>query len=256
MTGTTQVINDGLDLEYTQYAFGFIHSPSIYSIRFRANVRLLAANESPTATEIKSLKDARQKLRRQLDDWRPAQLSLFPSLSSEIKTTSGLMPENEILLLPSSFSEESRKELGLAEAAKIEYDLREGRAHDALEELRTAIKVFNVNLDFKKTQVFGYGPNTRAQKLLQELQSDKVSSAATYRMAREGLLALGLREDDEILRELKEDQLWGKDTSRLAGLGDSRKEDPWFWHVGRPSGLNAEEQKEWSLECAYYISWH
>jgi len=31
-------------------------------------------------------------------------------------------------------------------------------------------------------------------------------------------------------------------------MGDSKKRDPWFWHVVMPQGLSKEQQKEWSLD--------
>ena len=63
------------------------------------------------------------------------------------------------------------------------------------------------------------------------------------------LIRLGLSESDASLQELHNDQLYGRDASRPARLGDSKKEDPWFWMVGRWSGLTLKEQTDWSLEC-------
>ena len=117
-----------------------------------------------------------------------------------------------------------------------------------MDEVRKAIKIFNHNLDFKKTYVHGQGPNTRAQDFLRTLTNDKINGAEKYRTERKALLALGLSEDDQVLKDLRDDQLWAKDTSKAAHLGDSRKEDPWFWHVGRPSGLTDGEKKEWDIE--------
>ena len=51
------------------------------------------------------------------------------------------------------------------------------------------------------------------------------------------LIHLGLAESDASFQELHKDQLHGKDVSRPARLGDSKKEDPWFWIVERPSAL-------------------
>ncbi len=139
---------------------------------------------------------------------------------------------------------------GLDHLGQIEYNLREGRAHDALDEVRTAIKIFNHNLDFKKTYVHGQGPNTRAQDFLRTLVNDKISGAEKYRTERKALLALGLPKDNPVLQDLRDNQLWAKDASKPARLGDSRREDPWFWHVGRPSGLTEKEKNEWDIERA------
>jgi hypothetical protein len=173
---------------------------------------------------------------------------MFPHLRELIGPIDPGKPELEPLLLPSSFSQPFRTKYLLDHLAKVEYRLREGRAHDALDDVRTSVKIFNHNLDFKKINVYGQGPNTRAQNFLQTLSKDKVSGADKYRTQHKALIELGLPIDDQVLQELRDDQLWGKDFSRPARLGDSRKEDPWFWHVGRPSGLTEKEQKDWSVE--------
>lgn len=141
-----------------------------------------------------------------------------------------------------------RAALGLNSLATIEFMLWEGQAHDALESLRIAIKTFNYNFQFKTDHVFGQGPNTRAQAFLQELSAGKVSAADKYRTARAALIALGLPQDDPTLQPLSNDQLWAKDSSKPSRLGDTKKEDPWFWTVGRPAGLSPKEEQEWSLE--------
>jgi hypothetical protein len=147
-----------------------------------------------------------------------------------------MSPEKEQLLLPSYFDQHLRERLGLTSLAATEYKLREGQA-------------YNANLDFKKANVFGQRANTRAQHFLSQLAADKVSGAEKYRVARRALIRLGLSESDASLRELHNDQLYGKDASRPARLGDSRKKDSWFWTVGRPSALTSKEQSDWSLEC-------
>ena len=134
------------------------------------------------------------------------------------------------------------------ELAKIEYTLHEGQAHDALETVRKAIKVFNHNVDIKRSFVFGQYANTRAQGFLKELAADKVSGADKYRRTRVALLKLGMVENDPVLQELHDDQLWGKDTSHISQLGDSKVQDPWFWSVGCPAGLSQAEDLAWSVE--------
>ena len=70
--------------------------------------------------------------------------------------------------------------LGLDDLGAIEYDLREGQAYDALHEVREAIKTFNYNLAFKKTNIHGQRANTHAQSFLRSLTGDKVSAADKY----------------------------------------------------------------------------
>jgi len=65
-----------------------------------------------------------------------------------------------------------------------------------------SIKIFNHNLDFKKTNVHGQRPNTRAQAFLHTLTKDKISGAEKYRSERKALLTLGLPETDQTSRTI------------------------------------------------------
>ena len=214
-------------------------------------VSVTANKKSP---ESLALASARSKLQTDLIKLRAMQFSLFPALQSVITSVDPTFPEKESLYLPSSFSESFRMAYGLNELGKIEYQLREGRAHDALQSIRTSIKTFNHNLDLKKTAVFGQHANTRAQGFLKQLAADKVSGAEKYRRMRAALIALGLPQNDTVLQQLDDDQLWGKDTSHMSQLGDSKRQDPWFWSVGRPSNLSPAEDLEWSIErrCQHF----
>jgi hypothetical protein len=209
----------------------------------------MLSNTTPTPTQSEMILKARQKLWQELVTWRQSQFYFCPLLKPSIAAVDPTSPEHEKLLLPSSFNQVLREQLGLASLAVLEYQLREGQAYDALDDLCEKIKIFNVNLNFKKKNVFGQGANTRAQAFLKQLAADKVNAADKYRIAYRALISLGLSASDLSLQELHDDQLFGKDASQLAKLGDSKREDPWFWTAVRPSNLPAKEQAEWSLEC-------
>lgn len=209
----------------------------------------MLSNKEPTPTQLDAILKARQKLRREIVTWRQSQFELCPLLRLSIDVVDPTSPEQEKLLLPSSFNQVLRERFDLTSLAITEYQLRKGQAYDALDDLREKIKIFNANLDFKKKNIFGQGPNTRAQAFLKQLTADKVNAADKYRMAYRALLYLGLSKAETDLQELHDDQLFGKDASRPAKLGDSKKDDPWFWTVGRPHDLPAKEQAEWSLQC-------
>jgi hypothetical protein len=203
-----------------------------------------------TKTETEAITAARAKLRRDIVKWRSTQFDIFPKLRDHIPSVDFAKPEEDALLLPSSLSVDRRNQLGLTEVAPIEYKLREGQAHGALQKLRQSIKEFNANLAFKKINIHGQGPCTRAQAFLQSLCADKVNAADQYRRARAALLSLGLPKDDKVLQELRNDQLWMKNVSAPRTLGATNEGgDPWFWSAGRPAGLTKEEDDEWSQEC-------
>ncbi|KAG6847801.1 hypothetical protein H0H93_005915 [Arthromyces matolae] len=187
-----------------------------------------------------------QKLATDIEDWRRKQLLRFPSLENRLPALKKeIKVEDFDLLLPSSISPDDWDDLGLSEMATIEYKLREGQAHDALADLRIAVKTYNANVNFKKENVFGQGPNTRAQKLLNTLQSEKIIAMKRYNLAYTKLLALGLSSSDAKLQPLNETMLWVKNVTQRHQLGSSKIVDPWYWHTGRPAG---QTEDTWSLE--------
>ena len=223
----------------------------------RLKILVMLSIKKPTPVQSAMISKARQKLQRELVTWRQSQFNLCPLLKPCIDAVDPTSPEQEKLMLPSSFDQVLRGHLGLTSLAVVERQLREGQAYDALDDLCEKIKIFNTNLDFKKKNVFGQGANTRAQNFLKQLAADKVNAADKYRTAYRALISLGLSASDPSLQELRDDQLFGKDASRPAKLGDSKREDPWFWTVARPSNLPAKEQAEWSLErkACSYLKW-
>ena len=168
----------------------------------------LLSIKKPTTTQSEMILKARQRLQQELITWRQSQFDFCSLLKPFITAVDPTSPEQEKLLLPSSFNRVLRERLGLTSFAVIEHQLREGQAYDALHNLREKIKIFNANLDFKKKNVFGQGANTRAQEFLKQLAADKVNAADKYRVAYRALVSLGLATSNQGLQELRDDQLF------------------------------------------------
>jgi len=83
------------------------------------------------------------------------------------------------------------------------------------------------------------------------LEKERKDAATHYQRTYAALLALGFSANNKSLQPLLDNQLFMKDVSKPAQMGDSRRQDPWFWTVGRPSGLTAKEEAEWSVECEH-----
>ena len=194
------------------------------------------------------------KLRRDMLQWRVYLFDHYPRLHDHIPAADSTKPEDDSLQLPSVFTPSQRINFGLTNLTTIEYDLREGQAHDALHAVCEAIKTFNYNLAFKKTNIHGQRANTRAQTFLQSLSKDRVSAADKYRCARAALLKLGLPETDTVLQLLRDDQLWMKNVNEPRKLGETALNDPWIWTVGRPKGLSKQQEADWSEDSTYITS--
>lgn len=190
----------------------------------------------------------RTKLSRDLKAWQKIQLQRYPKLRKHIPLVDITAPQDETFQLPSDFTSELRRSLDLDKLAKIEYELREGQAHDALSALRQSIQEYNHNLLDKRNNIYGTRENMRSQSFFKTLNADKLLAAEQYRGARAALLSLGLPEDDDMWKKLDSDQLWGRSVSTKRKLNESSKEDPWFWSVVKPRNLSDDQEKEWSRD--------
>lgn len=214
----------------------------------------LVLSEERTRSDAEAISKGRSKLSRDLGAWRKTQLQRFPKLRDHIPKVDFTVPEEEQLMLPSSFTSEMRKSLGLTRLADVEYRLREGQAYDALQSLRQTIQEYNHNLLNKAHNVHGVKHNTRAETFLRGLTADKHTAAGKYRLARDSMVSLGLSDDDTYWRPLRDTELWGKSVSKKRKLGDGKTRDPWFWSVVQPKGLTDEKQKEWSTDSTSILS--
>ena len=203
--------------------------------------------------DLQKILTTRQHLREELDTWRAQQFLVFPKLCDEyhskvLSSCYQINPEEEPLLLPSDFSEPHRVYLDLSLGERAEKELRQGRAHDQLEDVRKAVQTYNHHVAMKAKEVRSQRHITRAQRIINDLRDNIRRPAHLYNKTRQGLISLGLPEDDSILRELKDNELWAKNSALPARLGDSRTSDPWYWHVGCPASSSAEQSVDFRCE--------
>ncbi|TFK59425.1 hypothetical protein BDN72DRAFT_780779 [Pluteus cervinus] len=231
--GDAEFVSKGLKIEAEQH-----------------RIQSLTSSKEPLLSDILS---SRVSLQRLLKPWLLSQDKRTPDLRKHDPPLDLTQPETIPLYLPSFWNTKEHPS-GFNTLVLIEFALREGQCHDALNKLRLAIKTFNANLKFKKDNVHGQHPNTRAQLFLATLNQDKVSALEKYNRSRDALLRLGLPPNDKTLQPLDKTQLWGRDMGLPAELGDTHKDEPWFWAVGRPNGLTKEEADDWNMQGNLYIS--
>ncbi|KAF6750008.1 hypothetical protein DFP72DRAFT_851984 [Ephemerocybe angulata] len=210
----------------------------------------LVADLSRETEHLNQISVERHKLHHAIVKWMKMYSASYPD-SENSKPMSEDEPEKILLPLPSNLSQPSRASRNFECLAQTELKLRQGQAHDGLSDLRMAIKTYNFNVKWKRDNVVGQGPNTRAEMFLRMLIADKTRAGQKYRRARKALLRLGFDPKDPTLRPLDEkdaevDQ--SKNTSVPSKLGDSKKNEPWYWNVSRPGGLTESEKKQWSIE--------
>ncbi|KAJ7840097.1 hypothetical protein B0H14DRAFT_2587662 [Mycena olivaceomarginata] len=175
--------------------------------------RIKRMRASP-ATPADVLAAARQQLESDIKALRKWQLDRVPELHRYMSEMDGGEPEKMRLLLPSDFSPADRARLELSGLATAEYGLHEGQAHDALADLRTAIRTKNLQSEFEED---GH------------------------------LRALGLPKGDATLQPLSRNEQWGKGGVALKVIR-SKDREPWFWAAQRPAGLDAKAEADWEEE--------
>ena len=193
---------------------------------------------------------ARMSFYNEFTKWQAILLSRYPALQDHICCIDPDTPEDVAIPLPSLFNEYTRLSLGIGELACAEFILRQGQAHDALSKLRMAIREYTLNVNFKRCNVRTQRAITRAERAILALEQEKRRAADLYRRTHLALRRLGLAPDDRSLQPLLDSQLYMKDTTKPAQLGDNRKEDLWFWHIERLCSSGIEDQ-EWAIESKF-----
>ncbi|KAJ3574058.1 hypothetical protein NP233_g2032 [Leucocoprinus birnbaumii] len=195
---------------------GYLHRGLELEDRLHA---LLNGSDSEVEDDYETLHD-------DLCTWRSQQIALYPQLSP-------LPPIDEenlaatSLRLPSSLSPQIRADLNLVNASHTEMKLREGYAFNHLESLKLRIQEWNGERHSsenkkKKGKKHQIQVNARMNNL-------KIKQCA-------------------IMDSYNPDQLWGKDTNHHFRLGDSSRQDPWFWYAGKITDDTTESPETWKEE--------
>lgn len=129
--------------------------------------------------------------------------------------------------------------------AGIEYRLREGEAHDALDNLRIALRFLAV-MDHKRKAGTTFGMRTRSRKEETEAKATKALWVAEYRSIREILSTLGMNEDDSVLKLLTDEDCWRPDISAPNNFRAGKKVPGWIWTINRRKGVDDDD--EWLRE--------
>jgi hypothetical protein len=160
-------------------------------------------------------------------------------------------PEHAELALPSSYLKSSLETTSLLKLAELEAQLRRAVCNDTLQSLRNLLGAKAMALRWKKQNVVGERPTTRAEAAL-KVHNDKVERARwRYNNSRDALIRLGGPPSDiETYRVLKREDLKHlKDYLEFdsPALGQGYRSIPWIW---RTAAIANEE--EWQLGGEQY----
>jgi hypothetical protein len=196
----------------------------------------------------------RTKYQKKLLEWVDGLLKVFPDVEEHSQfepwrtTLSSVKIEDCTLPLPSFFSESERSDLGFDAISAFERRLRQGCAYELLQQIRMSVLSYNVSLGVKINHVHGQRDNTRFARALHNIHSDTRKYACQYRGMYDALLQLGLSPTDTTFQQLKDSELWAKNTTEREGLGTKTIQDPWYWRVGTPENMTGMERNAYIEE--------
>ncbi|KAJ7906944.1 hypothetical protein B0H13DRAFT_2233541 [Mycena leptocephala] len=145
------------------------------------------------------------KLRRKIASWIQTQTEFQPGVAilqeaadqaqarvAKMQPTSGVPVEAIELWLPSKQARTPGVAFKLSHG-RHEFDMREARAHEVLEELRRLLLVRTHHYKFKDVHVHGVGAQTRARTAIEVLDERIRRVAKEYQAARQALASLAPR---------------------------------------------------------------
>ena len=185
-----------------------------------------------------------------LRSWRSAQSELFPLLQP-LPPINEDCPEKTSLALPSSYTHVEHEKYLLQTSVQVESELRLGHAYDILAHLRDTTHELNYVTTDKRFNGSSQRVGTRIQTEVGEIKARQKVLMDQYTDSFTKLGQLGALGPGTELRPLDGEHLWGKNVFEPHTIGDSTRQNPWFWFVGKPNSITPDN---WLVERKYRTS--
>ena len=203
-----------------------------------------------SATDVQKLQLQHRSntLLRRIEAWQNCQILFMPSVSALrdewIELSSGPHPPEDVpLFLPSQLNGRAACPRTLE---MIELRLREGQAHDALNELRQGLRSRAYMLKFKDRFLRGQGANTRACNCVKALDAKINSAADKYRVGYRSFTilseSLGHVGWKEKLRPLADADIRALTDTFDLRPGEGRRKVSWIWRTYGSSEQVTEDE--------------
>ena len=152
-------------------------------------------------------------------------------------------PQDILLHLPSSYK--FRTPLQRPELRLYELRLREGRAHDALHEMRQHLRVRTHLYQQKDKYARGVRHNTRANSAINKSQAKVNRAAEKYRASRDAMMSLSdplvLPDWNDTLPVLKAEDVRGL-SEALMGESEGKRRPSWIWTMNMGVAVEGADQ--------------
>jgi hypothetical protein len=220
----------------------------INSTRQRLKVDIANMSLHPTDNQKTAIQTRITSLQRRIDAWARIQELYIPVVSqlrlrlsdASMSNTAMLRPDTFKLWLPSELEPTATCDERLA---THEWELRHAQALDALNEVRSHLRLRSHMYIYKDRNVRGQAASTRAQALIDGVELRKQASVEKYRRARKALLALSHRLDKSGW-EICLPQLSDSD---VRPMGDMERQGTgtisWIWLDSRADNSSSENER-------------
>lgn len=228
---------------------------------------LLCAKKTQKGTGVSSkdladLQEKRNSLARRIKAWRLNQLIHMPGVSNLTLPSASLHDDDDIpvenaedvpLYLPSSAPDDLRTRPQWAPLIRTEIRLRLAQAEDSLAELRRQLRTSHALPTYKKQQVVGQGPNTRARAIFSRFSAKTDRCSDRYCRAYEALQILDPNGSwTQRLQKLNKEDVRGPGREEDEP-SEGRRVTSWIWRVGL--GSSNVELTEEELHETVRVEW-
>ena len=189
-------------------------------------------------------------LQQQIRKWRHDQWDILPQICDCVAAVAPCEVEDECLFLPSDFAVGDHHCYNLEQLIVKEMKLWEGQAHDALRNLRAAIKYGRTLNQHRKDHIRKQGPITHAKEIIFDTHLKQTAQADKYQAAHAAMIRLG--HIDDTFPELNDSDRYTKDTMVPHALGDGSKTEGWIWSIGPLGKMCDTEYEDWTKESEWY----
>ncbi|KAK0468813.1 hypothetical protein IW261DRAFT_1345797 [Armillaria novae-zelandiae] len=189
--------------------------------------RIHQEKKQPSKAEKEAIVTEREKLGQNISKWyKEATIGTIAEVFNQIYADTEPLPEKCRLLLPSALPAPIRSKLGIENLIRVEYDLREGAAYDAIAEIRRRSSTVAFMDEMRQRNDKGVQRLTRSLHELEDARATLELCIRHYNTHRQALL--GLRGPDQLpfpYPDMTLSDTYRKRRTLKRALGDSRRLD-------------------------------
>ncbi|KIM36002.1 hypothetical protein M413DRAFT_20657 [Hebeloma cylindrosporum] len=171
-----------------------------------------------------------ERLRAQIQNWCDCQKDLTPQIGDfvarqAIQRKTANAPEEEVLYVPSDFTEAECIKYDLVKLGEHERHFLEGTAFDYISKVKTITKTLFATHADKKAQAYSQQTHTRSISEIEDIEERQTMAILDYTVTRTAMISLGMSQHDPSFPPLSRDDTYRKPTHLKRAIGDSRRND-------------------------------